>query len=268
MRHLFPCLLLLLIAVSGSVKAQTQIFVATTGNDNTGDGSISNPYATIKKAAEVANDLIIAQPTIPVDVLVRAGTFRNPGFSTTMPLDPNSYDPQNAGEAIWKTDAVQGTVVRLVNINGNSNAWITIKPYQNEQVLIEGDGDNTFSIRNCSYLRVSGFEIKGVLERIPLVLAWKYWGTYRYLVSGNYTYADRKIDICNTAGIIPCVDIPPLVLLPHTTYSGLPDISSLNVERPNIFGGKGLLVQLSHHVEILNNNIHHFPVGFCCLSGQ
>ena len=45
----------------------TTIYVATTGNDNTGNGTSGSPYKTIKKAAEAA--------TAGTTVLVREGTY-------------------------------------------------------------------------------------------------------------------------------------------------------------------------------------------------
>jgi parallel beta-helix repeat protein len=252
---------LLFVLASAMFFAQTNIYVSTTGNDATGNGSIAAPYATIAKAADIANTNIIANPTTAVNILVRGGVYRNSGFTTNNPLDANSYDPQNAGEAIWKQNNTTGTAVRINNVNGNANAWITIKPYSGEQVTIEGDGDTTFSIRSSSYIKVEGFEIKGVLEKIPALLAWKYWGTYRYLNNGSYVYGDRKNDICTQYNISPCTDIPPNIFTTGNTYSNLPNINSLNVERPSIFGGKGLLIQLSHHIDVTNNEIHHFPGG-------
>jgi Secretion system C-terminal sorting domain len=128
-------------------------------------------------------------------------------------------------------------------------------------VVVEGDGDINFSIRNCSYIAVEGFKIKGILDRIPVLLAWRYWGTYRYLVSGNWVYGDRKEDICATYSLPSCTDIPPMVLAIGTTYVGLPNIQALNVSRPALFDGKGLLVQLSHHIRIQGNEIYNFPGG-------
>ncbi len=237
------------------------VYVSTSGNDNTGDGSINNPYATISKAADEAAIMVANNPNQAVYVLIRGGLYRNAGFSTFARLDSMLYDPQNAGEPIWKSDNVLGTAVRLNNVRGSSNAWITIRPYQNEQVRIQGDGDVTFSVRNCEYLTIEGLEIIGVADSLPKLLAWKYWGAYRYLNGGNYVYGDRKIEICNVAGISPCADIPPNLFTTHNTYTGLPNINNLNVERPNLFLGKGLLVQLSHHIKIINNEVHHFPGG-------
>lgn len=243
------------------VEAQINLYVAPTGNDNTGNGSIGTPYATIGKAATVANTGS-TNINSAVTIWVRGGTYRNIGFTTTSTL-PVVYDPQNVGEAIWKISTVE--VVRLNNINRTLSTKITIKAYTGETPILEGDGDNSFTIRNCSYISVEGLEIIGVVDRIPKQLAWLYWGTYRYTSGGNTIYGDRKTDICTQYGFSPCSDIPPNVFVAGTTdyptYKNLPNINSLNVERPNIFGGKGLLVQLSNHIDIIGCNIHHFPGG-------
>lgn len=243
------------------VEAQINLYVAPTGNDNTGNGSIGTPYATIGKAATVANTGS-TNINSAVTIWVRGGTYRNVGFTTTSTL-PVIYDPQNVGEAIWKINTVE--VVRLNNINRTLSTKITIKAYTGETPILEGDGDNSFTIRNCSYISVEGLEIIGVVDRIPKQLAWLYWGTYRYTSGGNTIYGDRKTDICAQYGFSPCSDIPPNVFVAGTTdyptYKNLPNINSLNVERPNIFGGKGLLVQLSNHIDIIGCNIHHFPGG-------
>ena len=239
---------------------QQSYYVSATGSDS-GAGTLASPFATVKKAAEAADLYIDAHPTTPVNIWVRGGTYRNAGFTTAATLVPADYEPATAGEPIWKTDSNNGTTVRINNVNGTANAWITISPYPGESVVFEGDGDITFSIRSSSYIKVQGFDIKGVADKIPVELAWKFWGTYRYLSGGSYIYGDRKSDICAVYGISPCTGAPPEVLTTGETYMGLPDISALSVERPNIFGGKGLLVQLSHHVEIVGNSIHDFPGG-------
>jgi hypothetical protein len=82
-------------------------------------------------------------PNLPVCILVKGGEYKNAGFTTTTtnPLSDADYSPQTVGERIWKTDATLGTTVRLNNINGAPNAWITIKPAAGEAVTITGDGD-------------------------------------------------------------------------------------------------------------------------------
>jgi hypothetical protein len=248
------------------MQAQITFYVAPTsaspaGNDNTGNGSIGSPFATIGKAVDVANTGATNRASL-VTVWVRGGTYRNAAFTTTGIL-PVIHDPQNVGEAIWKTTTAE--VVRLSNITRTATTKITIKAYTVETPIIESDGDNAFNIRNCAYITVEGLEIKGVLDRIPKQLAWLYWGTYRYTSGGSTIYGDRKTDICAQYGFSPCSDIPPNVFTHTTTdfptYRNLANINSLNVERPNIFGGKGLLVQLSNNIEVSGCNVHHFPGG-------
>lgn len=52
------------------------LFIATTGNDTTGDGSLANPYATFDKVAE-----IIKTPSTGWTVYHRAGTYVKADFS-------------------------------------------------------------------------------------------------------------------------------------------------------------------------------------------
>lgn len=262
--------IIVFVSILLSIKcfSQTNLFVAVNGSDITGTGTISNPYKTIEKGALQAEVFIASNPTTAVNVLVRAGLFRNPGFTTFSPLSVSAYDPQNIGEPIWKNSVTNDSAVRLNNIDGNPNAWITIKPYNNESVVFEGDADVTFNIRNCSYLKIQGFEIKGIVDKIPLDLSWKYWGTYRYDNAGTWIYGDRKLDICATYSLSNCSQIPPIALTTDYNYVGLSDISSLNVQRPNIFGGKGILVNLSNHIEISDCTIHHFPGGGLRVTGS
>ena len=66
MRTLFQFLCLLTILLTTKTK---DIYMATTGNDSSGDGSISNPYKTIMKCQEVANS--------GDKVIIRGGTYTN-----------------------------------------------------------------------------------------------------------------------------------------------------------------------------------------------
>jgi hypothetical protein len=240
------------LLLSTASIAQTNLYVAPTGDDNTGNGSIGSPYATIAKAATIANNSTNA--LVPVTIWMRGGTYHGTGFTTTSILPIPDPFVVNTDDAIWKPTSTTPEVVRLTNITRTAATILTIKAYTGEIPILEGDGDNTFNIRNCAYIKIEGLEIRGVLDKIPKQLAWLYWGTYRYASGGSTVYGDRKTDICNTYGISPCTDIPPNVFsASHTdfpTYRNLPNIQSLNVERPNIFAGKGLLVQLSNNIEI------------------
>lgn len=49
------CLMVCMLPAGIAVAASTEIYVSSAGNDTTGDGTQANPYATLSKAAEVAN---------------------------------------------------------------------------------------------------------------------------------------------------------------------------------------------------------------------
>ena len=141
---------------SGSVAPppttnQTTWYVSTSGNDNSGIGTITNPYATITKAAKSA------QPGH--FVYVRGGTYRNNDFGD--------------GD-IW-----EGSNTVKITANGAPNQYITFQPYQNEKVLIEFDDTYGVLIANSSYLRFQGFEVKGIGDQITRTEAGAAWGLYK-----------------------------------------------------------------------------------------
>jgi hypothetical protein len=76
------------------------IYVRTTGNDTTGDGTVGNPYALPSKAASVA----IANDVIDVGV----GTFVQ---GTTQVILPDDVDMQGAGATTIITSAFVGIAV-------------------------------------------------------------------------------------------------------------------------------------------------------------
>lgn len=103
-----------LFAICG-VAHSADIYVATTGNDSTGSGTLANPYATPRKAAQMAN---------PGDtILVRGGTYSGDYVELT---DDNVTLKSYPGEwavismptsgttnvTVW----IYGTGVRLENI--------------------------------------------------------------------------------------------------------------------------------------------------------
>ena len=130
---------------------QTTWYVATSGNDNSGDGTIGKPYATITKAAKSA------QPGH--FVYVRGGTYRNSDFGD--------------GD-IW-----EGSNTVKITANGTPNEYITFQPYENEKVLIEFDDTYGVLIANSSYLRFQGFEVKGIGDQINRTEAGAAWGLYK-----------------------------------------------------------------------------------------
>jgi hypothetical protein len=207
---------------------QTNIYVATTGNDITGTGSITSPYATITKAATVcsAGD----------SVFVRAGTYRNSDYTGT-----NSH--------IWSgEDAV------TISANGSAGNYIVFTPYQNEKVLIEFDGAYGVLIKNASYITFKGFEIKGIADKISITEAAANWGIYRVGTSttnrdlavemGGISFSD-KVNDKTTNNVLRGMD------------KGKPIIA--NTVKPEYYNGRALVANSSHYINLENNIIRDVP---------
>jgi len=114
---------LLLLAGACSAAFATDIFVATNGNDTTGNGSIGNPYATLTKATSVA----VAGDTIQV----RAGSYVQGLY--------------------WDTGG-----------NGAPGAYITIQAYDGDLTasFVGASGTtNTIDLENRQYCKVIGLDV-------------------------------------------------------------------------------------------------------------
>ena len=94
-------ILLTTLLMTGICYSQNLIFVSTTGNNINGNGSISNPYGTIKYAGD--------QATPGNTIFVRAGTYQNFDFGDN---------------DIWTGEPV----ARLSNIIGTIGNYITFIP--------------------------------------------------------------------------------------------------------------------------------------------
>jgi len=91
------------------------IYVATTGNDTTGNGSIGTPYATIAKAITAITD-----SNGGWNIILRSGTYNDTAanvdfmFAATQTLAAGTY------WLVWKADAVN---VPSLNYGSTSNGW-------------------------------------------------------------------------------------------------------------------------------------------------
>jgi hypothetical protein len=106
-------------------STSSNYYVSITGNDITGDGSLTHPWRTIQKAA----NMVLAGDT----VYVRGGTY----FEE----------------------------VRIQDKHGTNDSWITFMPYNNEVVIVDGRNIQTswghaiFRTTNASYIRITGFKL-------------------------------------------------------------------------------------------------------------
>jgi len=88
-------------------------YVATTGNDTTGDGSINNPYKTVQKGANMA--------TTPGDtVIVREGTYRE---TVNISYSGSEGNPITFRAYAGETVIIKGSDVVTGWVNHNGNVW-------------------------------------------------------------------------------------------------------------------------------------------------
>lgn len=212
-------LLLTTLVIAGICYSQNQIFVSNTGNNSTGDGSISAPYKTIKHAGDQA----LAGDT----VYVRAGTYQNSDFGDN---------------DIWTGEPV----ARLSNINGTASNYITFTPYQNEQVIIEFDGLYGLLIQNSSYIKIRDFIFDGIAEDITQQEAEDAWGLYEDTNGVIHDLeAEMGIDITDPSIIGTSIDQP--------------SSSDGTIKKPIEYNGRALVANKSHHIEFTGNTIRNVP---------
>jgi parallel beta-helix repeat protein len=137
----------------------------------------------------------------------------------------------------------QDRTARVSGIDGTATQYIVIMPYPNEAVTLRGDGDFIFNITGCSYVKFQGFEIYGEMENISLPLAFQYQFAFRRTtnVGANNVHENR----------VPVGT--------NTDQSGLEDLTPFTIFRPYYFFTHGIVVQNSHHIDIVGNTVHHMP---------
>ena len=123
MKSLFKYICLIIILIS---TKSADIYMATTGNDSTGNGSISNPYKTLMKCQEVANS--------GDKVIIRGGTYTN--------------------FAISDSDANYNYIFKF------TKSGITYQGYENEKVVFDFEFNSKYKMNNNKPTkRVAAFHI-------------------------------------------------------------------------------------------------------------
>lgn len=161
-------LTLILFLVSTYVHA-ADIYISTTGNDTTGNGSIGLPYETIYKGITVAS----AGDTI----YVRGGT--------------HMIEPASPGNAVW---------IRLKN--GTSGSRYTLKGYQDEVAIL--DGTNVPDVLAIIHLSSSSYwTIENlIVQNSTAPVEWATHGVYISGTSSNNIINNLEIRYNDGAGLM------------------------------------------------------------------
>jgi len=134
---------LILLTFAGSkLSAQEHrtfnLHVAVDGSDESGDGTPNHPFASITEASKHVQ---------PGDtVFVHQGTYHNQHFDN--------------GDIWTKEDLAK------ITCHGTEDAYIVFMPYPGDTVLLEYDASHGVLINKSSYVIFSGFDIKGIGDRI------------------------------------------------------------------------------------------------------
>ncbi|MCI4661895.1 MAG: right-handed parallel beta-helix repeat-containing protein [Neomegalonema sp.] len=199
-------------------------YIATTGSDETGDGSIGNPWAS----ADEASKHLVAGDT----VYYRSGTYTNASY-----VEAGARDLSHEGDYIWKSGVE--AALRINDLHGDEDAWITFAAYPGEAVTLKFDGLSGVRISNSSYVRVEGFEIEGIVADEAFADAKAAQFIYR-LPDGSLH--EWPLD---ENGIPLEIDTP---------------LGELGAEKPGFWNGNGININSgTHHIEIIDNDIHDIP---------
>jgi parallel beta-helix repeat protein len=124
---------------SNVTPVASNYYVAVSGNDTTGSGSIAKPWRTIKKSVDLAGINYTVAPSklidAPVTIHLRAGTHK--------PSVNGIFINDNRG------------------VNGQ---WFTIRNYPGETAIVDGSNITAkfsalFSINGAKFIRIEGLEL-------------------------------------------------------------------------------------------------------------
>lgn len=193
------------------------------GSDLNNGTSANTPFKTVDYATDNLEK---------GDTLYFMGTFTNDSFDEDYKYANNINDPH-----IW----TQENTMRISGLDGTASQYITLKAYDGNTVL-KGDGANIFRMQHCSYIRIEGFEIYGQVDSIPLSTALALQFLYREENSTNSLYR-----------VAPGTSEEDIE---HMTF-----VKLKNVSRPSYTSTRGMYLSDVHHIDILNNTIHHMTGG-------
>jgi hypothetical protein len=225
-----------LISVVFAAQAQN-LHVAVDGSDDTGDGTIENPYATITEASRYIQ---------PGDtVFVHQGTYHNAHFGD--------------GD-IWKREDLA-----TIKCDGAEDAVIVFMPFPGDSVTLEFDANHGVLIRRSSYVKFAGFVIKGIGDQITKEQVEDAWGLYKDSLGVVHDLAQEMgIDITDPNLLGQTLDKPETVGIQKPSYyngSGLVALLSHHIilENNTIMWAvaSGLRVQKSDYTTVVGNKIYY-----------
>jgi parallel beta-helix repeat protein len=144
----------ILVGLSGTVAQARDYYLSPSGNDSTGDGSISRPFFTLTKAARSA--------TVPGDrVFLRGGTYYYSGDQSISSSGTASsritFQPYGTERPILR---VTGATFNAVSIYGSFITFKGIELAQSNAAGIITYDANDIRIENCTAYNVRNWGIR------------------------------------------------------------------------------------------------------------
>ncbi len=232
-------MLFIFLFLSSLSIAQTSWYVSYQNGSNQNSGT--SPNSPVKTIDYLVNSLQ------PKDTVFIMGQYNNPSYDPNFVYGGNN-DRNNPH--IWHKE----NTIRLTNLHGAPNQYITFKPYDGSTVL-KGDGANIFRVWSCSYIRIEGLEIYGEVNHIPLSSAEGLITDGMQFLYLDSNTADPYHPTLNEVLFRVTVGTT-IAQIQATTYPVLGPIT-----RPSYIDTRGLYVTGSHHIDIIGNHIHHTPGG-------
>lgn len=160
------------LVTSGVAPVASDYYVALTGNDTTGSGSVGNPWRTLARANELAGINYTYSPSVlinaPVNIFLRGGTHK---------------------------PAVNG--IFIGSNRGTNNQWYTIRNYPGETAILDGSNISTkfsalIAVSDAKLVRIEGLQLTKMTNDSALQYASPSVGTkdtrFGIIVSGKSKY--------------------------------------------------------------------------------
>jgi hypothetical protein len=202
-------------------------------NKKKGDGSAGNPFGRFKEACKALKP--------GENIYIRGGEYFNPHFG-----EKNSTDNRYPA---------------IIGCYGEKGKYITIKPWGNELVKVNFDSRYGFLIDKSRYVKLEGFEIKGISDEINYSDAIKHWWQSSDYYNGSGISSLAK-DVIIKDNIV--YNTPGAGIAAHYGYSVIEGNIVLNTDWWTIAGscGIGITKSLDEDVKpkdefknIIKNNI-------------
>ncbi len=176
-------------------------------------------------------------PSTPFNTIAKGVSKLNAGDTLNI-MEGTYFNPTYGVRDFFKPQV--DCAVYINEKNGTINSNIVVRRYKNDRVILKGDGLSIVLIKNSSYIKFEGFEIIGEVDNISLDTAFQYQFLYRDL-NGMDKY---RVPPFTPANIVDTMKLPVL---------------GSNIQRPTYFNTQGITVNVSDHIVINKNYVHHLP---------